>query len=131
MPSSWDGQVDQSVVVGTKPGLKFDVQKLTLKAGSRVRLVFQNTDDMLHNLVIVQPNSAIKVGEMALTLGLDGLSKQYIPDTDMVLFYTNLLEPNMNETIYFQVPEEPGEYEFVCTVPGHYFAMRGLLLVVK
>lgn len=131
IPPHWNGHVDQSLVVGTKPGLKFDIQKLTLKAGSRVRLVFQNTDDMLHNLVIVQPNSAIKVGEMALNLGLDGLSRQYIPDTDMVLFYTNLLEPGMTETIYFQVPEEPGEYEYVCTVPGHYFAMRGLLLVVK
>ena len=67
IPSSWDGQVDQSVVIGTKPGLKFDIQKLTLKAESRVRLVFQNTDDMLHNLVIVQPNSAVKVGEMAFS----------------------------------------------------------------
>jgi len=123
--------VDQSVVIGTKPGLKFDIQKLTLKAGSRIRLVLQNTDDMLYNLVIVQPNSAVKVGEMALKLGLDGLTRQYIPNTEMVLFYTNLLEPNMAETIYFQVPEEPGEYEYVCTVPGHYSAMRGLLLVVK
>lgn len=131
VPEHWNGHIDQTMVIGTKPGLKYDIERMTFKAGSRVRLVFQNNDDMLHNLVIVLPGSAIEVGEMALKLGLDGQGMNYIPDSDKVLFYTHLLEPNKSETIYFRVPEKPGEYEYVCTVPGHYYAMRGIIKVIE
>ena len=29
------------------------------------------------------------------------------------------------------MPKEPGEYEFVCTYPGHYLIMWGKLIVTK
>lgn len=62
MPTSWSNGPDQTFVVGTKPGLKFDVENLEVKAGNKVKLTFNNNDDMLHNLVVVKPGMAVRVG---------------------------------------------------------------------
>lgn len=131
MPAEWKGKVDHTINMGTKPGLEFDSKQIQVKAGSKVMVVFQNTDDMLHNFVVVQPGTAIEVGTMAMELGLEGQQKHYIPDSDKVLYHTQLLQPNTMDTIYFIAPDQPGDYTYVCTVPGHYFVMQGTLKVVK
>lgn len=131
MPDSWKEKLDQTIILGTKPGLKFDKAVLEVKAGSRVKLVFNNTDDMQHNFVLVLENKANEVGEKALNLGLKGPEKQYVPDTPMVLYHTSLLQPTSAETIYFIAPTKPGEYPYVCTYPGHYTIMRGIMKVVN
>ena len=119
------------VIVGTKPGLKFDVAKFQVKAGSRIRLVFNNNDDMLHNLVIVKPKTVDKVGQAAIGMGLDGAEKAYVPALDEVLFHTGLMQPESQETIYFVAPTTPGDYTFVCTYPGHYTLMQGVIKVTR
>ncbi|WP_339757963.1 plastocyanin/azurin family copper-binding protein [Algoriphagus aquimarinus] len=131
MPANWDGKADVTINMGTKPGLKFDPAQVQVKAGSKVKLVFQNVDDMLHNFVIVMPGTAIEVGEAAMALGLEGQQKDYIPNTSKVLVHTKLLQPSESNTIYFIAPTEPGEYTYVCTVPGHFYTMQGILKVVK
>lgn len=131
IPSSWNGQIDRTIKISTKPGMKFDLENIVLKAGSKVKLIFQNSDDMLHNLLIVSPGTASEVGELAMKLGLDGHRMNYVPKSDNVLHYTHLLEPHSSETIYFHAPEKPDDYSFVCTVPGHYLSMRGILKVIK
>ncbi|WPR76783.1 plastocyanin/azurin family copper-binding protein [Algoriphagus sp. NG3] len=131
MPADWGGKADLTINMGTKPGLKFDPAQVQVKAGSKVKLVFQNVDDMLHNLVIVMPGTALEVGEAAMKLGLEGQQKDYIPNTSKVLVHTKLLQPSESNTIYFIAPTEPGEYTYVCTVPGHFYTMQGVLKVVK
>ncbi|WP_162340200.1 plastocyanin/azurin family copper-binding protein [Cyclobacterium salsum] len=129
MPESWSDGPDQTIVMGTKPGLKYDLENFEVKAGSKVKVTFNNNDDMMHNLVIVQPNTAIEVGEMALEMGLKGSQKDYIPDSDKVLYHTNILSPETSETIYFEAPAVPGEYTYVCTFPGHAYVMQGIMRV--
>ena len=129
MPKDWDGTFDKEVQVGTLPGLKFDKEKLEVAAGSRVKLTFNNDDDMLHNLVITLPDQADKVGLEALNLGLEGEELAYVPELDEVIYHTSLLLPNTSETIFFKAPAKPGTYQFVCTFPGHYTVMRGILEV--
>ena len=85
---------------------------------------------MLHNVVIVTPNSADEVGGMALKMGLNGERLSYVPSTSKVLFNTSLLQPGKSETIYFTAPQKPGDYPFECTYPGHYLVMRGIMKVV-
>ncbi|MFD2572059.1 plastocyanin/azurin family copper-binding protein [Spirosoma soli] len=130
MPASW-GEPDYTINMGTKPGLKFSPEQFQVKAGSKVRVVFNNEDDMLHNFVVVTPGSAIQVGELAMKLGLEGQERNYIPQTDKVLHHTNLLQPNTNESIYFMAPEKPGDYMYECSVPGHFYIMQGTMKVVK
>ena len=84
---------------------------------------------MLHNFLLVAPGAADEVGLAAMQMGLTGQEQNYVPESDKVLFHTNLLEPSNAEIIYFVAPSEPGEYPFVCTFPGHYMVMRGILTV--
>ena len=130
-PADWTNGPDQTITIGTKPGLKFDVDKIEVKAGSRVKLVFNNNDDMLHNCVITRPGAANAVGEAALKLNLNGPKMNYVPLTANVLYHTNILQPESSETIYFLAPAEPGNFQFVCSFPGHYSLMQGTLKVVK
>jgi azurin len=130
-PASWTKGPDRTLVIGTRPGLKFDVESITLKAGTKIKLTFNNTDDMLHNFVITAPASATDVGLLAIKLGISGERLSYIPATSKVLYHTLLLQPGKSETIYFTAPEKPGNYEFLCSFPGHYMIMRGILKIEK
>jgi len=129
MPDSWMGATDVALTVGTLPNLLFDKDVLTVAAGSRVALTFDNNDDMLHNLVVSQPGMADTVAFAAMRLGLSGHEMAYVPDSESVLFHTGLLEPGMRETIFFRAPARAGNYDFVCTFPGHAMTMRGILRV--
>lgn len=129
-PASW-GAPDQIISLGTKPGLKFSLDQLQVKAGSKIQITFNNDDDMLHNFVVVSPGTAVQVGENAMKLGLKGEENNWIPQSQEVLFHTKILQPHTKETIYFVAPDKPGDYTFVCTVPGHFYSMQGVLRVTK
>jgi glucose/arabinose dehydrogenase/azurin len=129
MPAEWKGTVDQTVSVQGVEGLKFSLPAFDVKPGARVKLDFANTSDMLHNLVVVKPGTATKVGEEAMRLGLDGAKLDYVPRSADVLYHTALLEPQKSEAIYFVAPTTPGEYTYVCTFPGHYVTMQGTMRV--
>lgn len=131
VPADWTNGPDQTVTISTKPGLKYDTEKIEVRAGSRVKWVFNNNDDMLHNCVIVKPGAANAVGNAAMRLNLNGAKMQYVPASADVLFHTNILQPESTEAIYFTAPQEPGDYSFVCTFPGHASLMQGILKVVK
>lgn len=130
-PAGWTNGADRIITIATKPGLKFDVESIMVKAGSRIKLIFNNNDDMLHNLVITKPGAADHVGEAATRLGLNGEKVGFVPSAAGVLFHTRLLGPSEKEAIYFTAPMQPGDYEYVCTYPGHYVVMRGVLRVTK
>jgi azurin/glucose/arabinose dehydrogenase len=131
MPSGWTSGPDQVIIIGTVPGLKFDISEIQVKAGSRVKIVFNNNDDMLHNLVITRPGTANAVGEAGLNLGLKGSEMNYVPKSSDVLFHTNIVEPEKSESLYFIAPKQPGTYQYVCTFPGHYTLMQGKLKVTR
>jgi azurin len=129
-PGDWSGdEGDQTILLGTLPGLKFDTTELTAKAGAHVRLVFRNNDDMLHNFVLCAPGRGQAVGAAALTFGLDGAEKNYVPDSADVLFHTALTQPGASDTIFFTAPTTPGDYDFICSFPGHAALMKGVLHV--
>jgi azurin len=128
-PDDWD-KVDQTITIGTLPGLKYNKTYVSVKTGSRVKWTFSNNDDMPHNCVVVKPGKADEVGTSAMNLGLKGQEMNYVPKTANVLFHTRLTGPGASDSIYFVAPA-PGDYTFVCTVPGHAQIMRGVLHVTK
>jgi len=129
MPEGW-GEPDVVINIGTEPGLKYDLTDFTVAEGAKVQINFNNNDDMLHNLVVTEPDAADQVGEAAMRLGLTGSDQGYVPTTDEVLFHTCILQPETSESIYFVAPA-PGDYEYVCTFPGHYKVMRGKMYVTS
>ncbi|MEO7599489.1 MAG: plastocyanin/azurin family copper-binding protein [Opitutus sp.] len=130
VPADWtNDEGDKTILLGTQPGLKFDLTELTVKAGSRVRLVFRNADDMLHNFVLCAPGTGQAVGAAAMLLGLDGAAKNYVPDSADVLYHTALTLPDSADTIYFTAPAKVGDYDYICSFPGHAALMKGILHV--
>ncbi|MEM9141467.1 MAG: sulfocyanin-like copper-binding protein [Bacteroidota bacterium] len=131
MPVTWMDGPDKKLRMGTLPGLKFDEPELVVERNSLVQLTFENNDDMLHNLVIVQPgpDNADEVGRLAMELGLQGPDLNYVPNSDLVLYHTGILQPETVENLYFQVPKRRGEYWILCTFPGHSTTMRAKLIV--
>ncbi len=130
-PASWTKGPDRTIALTTRPGLKFDVEAVIVKAGSKIKLTFNNNDDMLHNVVVTEPGAATEVGQLAIKLGINGERMSYVPNTPKVLYHTVLLQPNKSESIYFTAPDKPGEYEYLCSYPGHYMVMRGIMKVEK
>ncbi len=111
--------------------LMFDQPEIRLPAGQAVKLIFQNPDSVPHNWALLKPGSLQKVGEQCNRLISDpqAAAQQYIPSSSDILAYTNVVEPYAEHTIYFQVPNEPGRYPYLCTFPGHWMVMNGVLVV--
>ncbi len=90
-----------------------------------------NPDVVPHNWALARPGTLADVGRLAnhLIADPDAAVRQYIPRTDDVLAYTDVVPPGERFTIYFRAPEEPGDYPFLCTFPGHWMVMNGTLIV--
>ena len=122
----------QTIELGVRHGeLRFDKELITAKPNATLKFVFTNNDEMPHNVVICKPGTDTKaIGEAALALGEKGLEMQYIPKSDKILASTPLVEPAENYEFMFKVPgAKNAEYPFVCTFPGHYLLMVGVIRV--
>lgn len=129
MPEWWISGPDEIITIGTLPGLQYSITQIDVKPGAKIKLIFNNNDDMQHNLLIVREGASDEVGMAALKLGLSGSKMQYVPKSEKVMYHTSLLQPRSTETIYLEAPLKKGRYEYVCTYPGHYQMMRGILNV--
>jgi azurin len=111
--------------------LKYDQTLIKAKAGEAVILKLVNVDAMPHNLVIVKPGSTQTVGDASFKMLNDPKAgeKDYVPDLPDVLHFVPVIDPNQQHSLHFSTPEEPGEYPFICTFPGHWMAMQGILKV--
>ena len=109
--------------------ISFDVKEFDLKAGKKVKLIFVNPDFMPHNVVIVKPGTADAVGAAAMALGAEGFKRAWLPESTDILHATKLLEKGETQELEFTAPTEPGDYQFVCTFPGHAGIMRGTIHV--
>ncbi len=126
------GKPDQVIVIKTIPHeMKYDKTAITAKAGAVVEIIFNNPDFMQHNLLILRPGSMSKVGKAADALAQtpNGASLQYVPDLPEVLFYTPLVNPSEKYSLKFRVPDVPGSYPYICSYPGHWSIMNGVLTV--
>ncbi|MCI0376454.1 MAG: GDSL-type esterase/lipase family protein [Gemmataceae bacterium] len=123
----------QVVLVRTRPHLMaFDRTKIYVEAGKPAVIVFENNDIMPHNLVIGEPGSLAAIGLASETFATnpDAIAKEYVPPHKMVLHATRLLQPREVDRLQFVAPKDPGEYVYICTFPGHWRVMNGVLHVV-
>lgn len=109
--------------------MSYDVKELTVKAGKKIKLTFANPDFMPHNLLVVQPGSSQEIGTAAMAMGAEGFAKHFRPDSDKIIAGTKMIDNGGEETIEFTAPASPGKYEYVCTFPGHFMIMKGVLNV--
>jgi azurin len=108
--------------------MAFDKTTIEAKAGTQVTLKLKNnatSPAMKHNWVLLKSGtSPDSVGVAAIQAGE---AAGYIPagNTD-ILAHTPLSEPGKTVEVTFTVPPA-GEYPYLCTYPGHYALMKGVL----
>ena len=114
-----------------KEAMKFSLKEFTVKPGQLVEIAFENPDAMQHNMVFTKPGMLEKVGRAgdAMMKDTKGADKNYVPAIAEVLFSTPLVNPGQNYTLKFKAPANAGDYPFVCTFPGHWSIMNGVMKV--
>ncbi len=123
------------VVKTVREQMRYDTPRLVVAAGKPFEVIFENVDAMAHNFVVVEPGTRQAVADSVATMKPDQLDKEgraYFPPKDKrVLDGTRLIEPGQKETLKMMAPNQEGEYEYVCTFPGHWMIMYGKLVVTK
>jgi len=121
------------VIESVEYQLIFDQKEFTVKAGTNVELIFRNVDEMPHNLLIVRPGKLEAVGEAAdrMAGSPDAGKLHFVPQIPEVMYATRLLMINESDTLRFKAPDLPGDYPYVCTYPGHWRIMNGIMRVIR
>ena len=125
-------RIEESITVkaigNTMSEMAFDQKEIAVQANSKVKLTLINEskeETMFHNILIVKKGSANKIGMQAISLK----SKNYIPDNKDIIAASDLAKPGETVLLEFDAPAK-GEYEFLCTFPGHHTTMRGVFRVM-
>lgn len=126
--------VDQVIVLNTlKDVMKYDKELITAKAGTTIQIVLNNPDFMQHNLLLIQPGTTEKVGAEAdkLASNPNGQEMNYVPQMPEVLAATPLINTGGSYTLTIKLPNKAGDYPYICTFPGHWRIMNGILRVTN
>lgn len=122
--------VSNTVEISGNDQMKFDKTEIRVKAGEKVTLTIKDIgtmpkEAMSHNFVLLKNGTdPEKFAMQAMT----SKETDYIPASmkSSVLAHTKTVGPGESDTIEFTVPK--GEYEFICSFPGHWSTMRGKLI---
>jgi uncharacterized protein len=126
-----DPSVQTVKIKAVREMIQFDIKTFTVKAGKTVEIVFENPDAMQHNFVIGKPKSFEKIGKAADKMITDpeGAAKNYVPNIPEVLFSSALVNPDQTIRFRFTAPAKAGDYPYICTFPGHWRIMNGVMKV--
>jgi len=122
-------QIEREIEIKAIAGLKFDLTRIKVKPGERIKLTLTNADEMDHNLVITKPGARKEVVDASHKLGENGPKQNYVPVSDKVLWSVRIVTPGESEYIIFQAPQKEDVYPYVCTFPGHGLVMYGAMYV--
>ncbi len=114
--------------------MKFTRTQITAKPGEKIRIVLNTVSKlpkaaMAHNWVLMQKATDLEDFANKSVMARDN---GYIaPELeDQVIAATDLAGGGETVEVTFTVPEEKGNYTFICSFPGHFLAgMKGTLTV--
>jgi putative heme-binding domain-containing protein len=133
VPNPWRKKLPDArmVRIESRDNLQFSTRTLEATAGETIKLTFGNPDVVPHNWALVRPGSLQKIGDLTnrLVNDPDAFLRHYVPESQDVICYTDVVEPKGEVAIYFRVPTAPGRYPYLCTFPGHWMVMNGEFIV--
>jgi len=120
------------LVVEGNDQMQFNTKELRAVAGQPIILTLKHIgkvpkEAMGHNLVILQEGT----DEAAFaTKAMNAKDTDYIPASEKasIIAHTKLLGGGEEDTIEFTI-DKKGTYNFLCTFPGHFAMMKGVLIV--
>ena len=131
-------KADQEIVIEANDQMQFNKKELEIKAGETVKITLKHVGNlpkvaMGHNLVILKKgtNLAAWAGK-----AMAAAATEYIPADEeskkAVIAHTKVLgggpDDLKTDSITFSI-KEAGEYEFLCSFPGHFALMKGKITV--
>ncbi|MCA9139098.1 MAG: hypothetical protein KDB00_20135, partial [Planctomycetales bacterium] len=138
--AQFDSQSDVNVVnVSCIPEkMLYSVTRITAKPGQPIKIVFTNPDATDHNFVIVKSGALAEVGMAANEMAKDprNAKSDFIPreKSNLILHASPMIGPTRSSLVHvlrFNAPAEPGIYPYVCTFPGHWVVMNGVMVVAS
>ena len=118
--------VSNNIQLTASDQMKFSTNELHVKANEKVSLTLKNEgtqpkEAMGHNFVLLKDGTDL-AGFAASAIS----APDHIPaNNPAIIAHTKLLGPGESDTIEFTVPA--GSYTYICSFPGHYLTMTGIL----
>ena len=119
------------VVITSNDAMQFNKKEIKVKAGEPVKITLKHIGKMDknvmgHNFVLLKQGvSLVDFANKAAAFA----ANQYIPKaSEDVIAYTKIIGGGETAVIEFDTPAV-GEYEFLCSFPGHSGMMKGKFIV--
>jgi len=124
----------EGVVTSGPSGNNLLVESIKAAPGEEIRITLTTISNlpptaMSHNFALLEMGADADAFARASITARDN---DYIATDfeDQLIVHTDMLGADEQDSITFTAPEEPGEYTFLCTFPGHYAGgMVGTLVV--
>jgi azurin len=124
--------VSNIIVIEGNDQMQFNKTELQAVAGKPITLTLKHVgkipkEAMGHNLVILQEGT----DEAAFAAkAIAAKDTDYIPASEKasIIAHTKLIGGGEEDTIEFTI-DKKGTYNFLCTFPGHFAMMKGVLIV--
>lgn len=123
----------RTVEITANDQMQFNVKAIEAKPGEELRVVLTNVgmmpkEAMAHNWVLLKAGSDVMAFSGAAASARE---QNFIPPNlqGEVLAKIDLLGPKQKGEVTFKAPDQPGEYPFLCSFPGHGVLMKGALTV--
>ena len=122
----------QTVRISAVPiKMTYDPNRFEVTAGEPVRILLGNPDAQPHNLLVCMPGSLRSIGGASEALGTtaEAQARDWVPESPKVLHVMPMVMQGEVGEVRFIAPMRPGRYPFICTYPGHWRMMNGVMLV--
>ena len=125
---------DAKIEITGNDQMQFSTKAIEVTEGQKVVLSFKHIGQlpaiaMGHNVVILTPGTSLPAFAAKCAPAKD---TEYIPQDEEskkeVVAYTKLLGGGESDEITFTAPAA-GDYPFLCTFPGHFAIMQGVMTV--
>ena len=115
--SACGGAAPSDTIDVTLTDFQFTPNLLTVPAGQEITVNAQNNGAVVHNFIVMK-------------MGADAGTEFDDEDTPNIYWQVQL-EPGASSTTTFTAPTDAGEYQIICSTPGHLIAgMVAKLIVV-
>lgn len=119
-----------SIELLSSDNMLFDKKFIYVNSRQKITLTLSHTGKMDkkimgHNFVLLK--KGVDVTEYA-NRAMRARDNEYIADGDDAIAYTKLIGGGESDTIVFDAPVK-GSYTYICSFPGHYGVMKGILIV--
>lgn len=125
-----DDAATVTIELNSTDQMTFDQTELRVPAGSKVKFTLHHTGKMPvtamgHNFVLL--NQGVDLEEFSKS-AIGAKDNDYIPADADIIAHTRLIGGGESDEITFDAPAA-GEYDFLCSFPGHHAMMKGKFIV--